>query len=392
MNADQTSARQCPRAAADSGNCGRVGVAPAASSLPILSPRICFHPRSSCVPNISARRRPPSAFRFPLFLCLLVLLFSGAGGGGDKLLELRGRILTPEGKPLPARPVVSVALNGVAFPHTVSQLVMGGRFRFTKLQPGTYTLQASVPGFDELNQSIEVSPGLAKKNRVEVQVRLSSSAGVPARRAMTSVRELAIPQGARKEMDNAFEALRAPGGARTEEVIRHLERAIEIEPRFLEAINVLGTVFYRQREFKKAEECFRRALAIDASAYEPLVNLGGVLINLWQFDEALRVNRQAVAARPGDALAHAQLGAALMMLGNDQAAIASLLRAKQLDPNHFSLPQLRLAEIYIRLGRNKDAAAELQDFLKRHPDDPAAPEARDWLNRQRQLKDQSPRN
>jgi TolA-binding protein len=28
-----------------------------------------------------------------------------------------------------------------------------------------------------------------------------------------------------------------------------------------------------------------------------------------------------------------------------------------------------------------DATAELQDFLKRHPDDPAAPEARDWLKK-----------
>jgi len=323
-----------------------------------------------------------SAGRCPGWLLLFLFLFSQAAAFGSQqpqFLELRGQILTSDGKPVPGRPVIPVTLQGVHFPYDQRQLAMSGRFRFQKLTPGLYKVLGEVPGFGELLRTVEVSPALAKKNRVEVELRLAESAAAARRGAMTSVRELAIPERARNEMDSAYEDMRAPRGERAAAAIQHLERAIEIEPRFVEAINLLGTIHYQRSEYKQAEECFRRALTIEATAYEPLVNLGGVLINLGQFQEALQLNRQAVAARPDDALARAQLGLALFSLGNYPEAIASLTRAKQIDPNHFTFPQLVLADIYARQGRLTEAVAELEDFLKRHPDVPLAASVRSSL-------------
>ena len=45
-----------------------------------------------------------------------------------------------------------------------------------------------------------------------------------------------------------------------------------------------------------------------------------------------------------------------------------LERARQIDPAHFSHPQLVLAEIHLRRGERREAADVLEEFLRYHPD------------------------
>jgi len=68
------------------------------------------------------------------------------------------------------------------------------------------------------------------------------------------------------------------------------------------------TIAYQTRKFDRAEECFRQALDLNPAAFEPLVNLGGVLVTMHKLDEAADYNLRAVLARPNDALANSQLG------------------------------------------------------------------------------------
>jgi predicted Zn-dependent protease len=64
-------------------------------------------------------------------------------------------------------------------------------------------------------------------------------------------------------------------------------------------------------------------------------------------------------------------------------ALTFLKEAKRLDPSHFTHPQRHLAEIYLRLSNPRAAAAELEDFLARHPDSTEAVSARQSLARLR---------
>ena len=48
----------------------------------------------------------------------------------------------------------------------------------------------------------------------------------------------------------------------------------------------------------------------------------------------------------------------------------------ELDPAHFSNPQLPLARIYLRRSEQEAALRELEDFLEHHPDSPTAPQVR----------------
>ncbi|MBI1791293.1 MAG: tetratricopeptide repeat protein, partial [Acidobacteria bacterium] len=200
-------------------------------------------------------------------------LWWAALAAGNPAYDLAGRIHPP----MPA----SVSLHGATSPFSASTLSdAGGRFQFHRLLAGTYTVIVFVPGRGEMRRTIEVGPSLAdKRGRVEIAVEFAS--GDPASGALVSARELAVPERAWQEYRRAGQKLerRDVAGA-----IVHLERALEIAPHFVAAWNHLGTLAYQTRHYPKAETYFRRALTHDPRAFEPLVNLGGVLLTLGKLE------------------------------------------------------------------------------------------------------------
>ncbi len=275
----------------------------------------------------------------------------------------------------------SVTLFGATTPFTTSVLTgADGRFSIRNLPAGTYTLSVFVPGSGEARRTIEIGPGTAdSRGRVRLAMRIQDADfnRDPLRRQhAVSTRQLAIPESAEREYQAAQKDLQKRD---TGSAVRHLERAVEIAPGFATAWNNLGTVSYQTQNYARAEECFREALRQDPTAFEPLVNLGGVLINLNKMDEALDLNVYAVLTRPNDALANAQLGMAYFHVGNFGAAIKYLELARKIDPAHFSHPQIFLAEIHLRRGEPRLAADDLEDFVAHHPDDPAAAKMREKI-------------
>ncbi len=291
--------------------------------------------------------------------------------GAEDRYELRGRLEPP-------RERVLVTVDGSTSPYTASVTTDSrGRFRFPGLTAGPYTLKFYVPGLDEIRQTVEVSRSLAgKSGRVEVVIPYDPSG--PGRQALerrhaVSARELSLPAAAKREYQTAQTLL---GKNDVEGATRRLEKAVEIAPQFIEAWNNLGTIAYHANRFQDAERFFRTALEHEPGSYTPSVNLGGVLLSLRRYTEALDYNRYAVGQQPRDALANVQLGMNYFYLGRPDPALKYLLEAKRLDPNHFSFPQLFLAEIYFGRGKPAEAVAELEDFLRRHPDAPQAEAAR----------------
>jgi Tfp pilus assembly protein PilF len=192
---------------------------------------------------------------------------------------------------------------------------------------------------------------------------------------------LAIPKAALRDFEQAEKDLERhdPDAA-----AKRLEAAVEMAPQFAMAWNELGTIAYQTHKFDRAEECFRQALQQDPGAFEPLVNLGGVLVTVHKLDEAMDYNLRAVLARPNDALANSQLGQTYFELRQMDLAQKYLERARQIDPAHFSRPQLLLAEIHLRRGERRQAAAVLEEFLKYHPDWPQAVRMRQTIVELRQ--------
>ncbi len=276
----------------------------------------------------------------------------------------------------------SVSLHGATSPFQASTLSdSAGKFRFKKIQAGTYMLIVFVPGSGETRKTIDIGPAAAGKDgRVDLAVKLDEAKMTPDRSAVVSMRDLSIPDSARNAYRDADKRL---GQRDIEGAIAHLKRAVAIAPQFAAAWNHLGTISYQTRRYAEAEEYFRKALEADPDAYEPLVNLGGVLVTLDRPSEAWSFNLNAVLRRPNDALAQSQLGMTYFGLGKLDLAERYLLEARRLDAGHFSHPQLLLAEIYLRRNLKSKAAEQLEDFLKHHPDWPQMEQMRSAISKLR---------
>jgi Tfp pilus assembly protein PilF len=269
----------------------------------------------------------------------------------------------------------AVFLHGTSAPFEAStESDASGHFQFRKLASGAYTLVVSTSARGELQRTIELSPGTVdSRGGLNIALRIEDgrleSDGKRSTGATVSATALSLPDSAVREYR---EAQRCLSRRDSDCASGHLTRAVQIAPGFVAAWNQLGTIAYQTQRYAEAETNFRRALGADHEAFEPLVNLGGVLLNLRRPEEAIEYNKQAVARRPNDALANSQLGMSYLQLNEFDQAESYLKTAVLLDPAHFSHPQLSLASIYIMKGDRQSAVTALRGFLEQHPDSPAA--------------------
>ena len=195
----------------------------------------------------------------------------------------------------------------------------------------------------------------------------SMTASLPAASTgSVSVRELQVPQKAKDKYDDAQRRLAKhdPAGAR-----RKLEEALALAPDYSAAWYALGTI---AEEPAVAETCWRRAVDGDPENMDASLNLGGLLLKSGRAEEAFAYNRRAASELPTDASAQAQYGMNLYQLGKLAEAERSLVAAKRIDPEHYTLPQLFLAEIYARRGEKARAVTEIEELLARRPAEPLA--------------------
>ena len=314
-----------------------------------------------------------------MFRFFLAMMLAAPAFAGEPLYELSGRLVPKE--------YARVAVFGANSPFQAeTESDESGRFRFRHLRAGPYMIAVSIGGRGEARQTVEVGPGTADLHRrifLTLQFKESDFVfqDMVRRRNSVSTRQLAIPASALHDYQEAGKDLEKH---EVESAAKRLEHAVQVAPQFAMAWNELGTIAYQTGQYDRAERCFRMALEQDPRAYEPLVNLGGALINTHKLDEALMYNQDAVLTRPNDALANSQLGMAYFATGNFDLAVKYLEIARRIDPTHFSHPQLVLAEIHLRRGENSAAADVLEDFLQHHPDYPRAEQVRENIAKLRQ--------
>jgi tetratricopeptide (TPR) repeat protein len=304
---------------------------------------------------------------------LLLALTVSTAFAAAPVYELSGRIL-PKSR-------ATVSLFGTTSPYSESTFLFPGlSFHFKKLPAGAYSLVVFMRSRGEARRTVEVGPGTADHHRrVTLRLDLKDTDFVLAsalNRHVVSTRQLSVPAPALRQFRDAQRDLSKHN---VEAAVKKLEDVVERAPQFSAAWNNLGTIAYQSGNYARAEECFRESLEQDPASYEALVNLGGVLVTLHKLAEALDRNSQAVALRPNDALAQSQLGMTYYLLGQFDLATKHLEQAREIDPTHFSFPQLILAQIHFRQGDPHAAADALEDFLSHHPDWPQATAVRNMI-------------
>jgi tetratricopeptide (TPR) repeat protein len=143
--------------------------------------------------------------------------------------------------------------------------------------------------------------------------------------------------------------------------MQHLEKAIEIDPDYMEAHNNLGIRYLSFDQYDKALAEFQRTVKLDPASEKGYSNLSSALAILRRFPEAEVAARRAVQLDPSSIQASYILGQILAAEGKySDETIARLERAVV----QFPKARVVLARIMVRQGRKDEAVENLREYLK----------------------------
>ncbi|HWW02700.1 MAG TPA: tetratricopeptide repeat protein [Candidatus Acidoferrum sp.] len=129
----------------------------------------------------------------------------------------------------------------------------------------------------------------------------------------------------------------------------------------------LGVLTWRQSEtYADVETLWRRTLANNPESVLALNNLGNLLLQRGDTDEALRHFAKAIELRPDFPESHSNLGNAFAQRGEAAEAMVEYQKALQLRPG---LPEVHnnLGNLLARQGRVDEAVAQFQQALALRP-------------------------
>lgn len=140
--------------------------------------------------------------------------------------------------------------------------------------------------------------------------------------AASEVSPLCRPSdGLRGVKDRFLAAVQAEEAGEKQQAIRLYEEILSIDPQYAAAYINLGTMFFHQRQFGRAEEFYRRATLADPAYVLAFFDLGNVLDELERLDESIAAYRHAVSLAPRYADAHYNLALAYERKGQHRAAL-----------------------------------------------------------------------
>lgn len=166
------------------------------------------------------------------------------------------------------------------------------------------------------------------------------------------------------------------------EGLRHLQRALTLNPDYPEAHNALGTLYAEQDRLDLAQVEFEKALASPryGTPEFAVYNIGRLYEKRMQPEEALRYYKEAVRLQPAYASAYYRMGQVLETQKRGDEAREAYGKAVEKDPD--------MAEAHFRYGMMSYTAGELERALyslsrvmKLAPNSSMADEARRTLDR-----------
>ena len=149
---------------------------------------------------------------------------------------------------------------------------------------------------------------------------------------------------------------------RFNEAIDSFNRALQLMPRFVKAEDNMGLAYEGLNQPDEAIKHYRQAIAWANEAghpsEQPLLNLGILLTDRNQLEEALPLLQQGEALAPANGKIHGALGKLYARRGDLPLARRNLELAVAADPKDSGL-HFQLGQIYRKLGEKDLAAAEL---------------------------------
>jgi len=301
---------------------------------------------------------------------------TGLGG----VNTISGRIVSSSGQRIERR--VSVRLRTMTRGDRISMTDEYGNFVFRGVPPNDYVVVIDKEqDFEPFSQNVSViQPRGMPPQTYYLSIRLELKGRTETKPGVLNAEFVNVPKPALVHYDKAVEQAKKGDhhGA-----IEELKLAIKEYPSFMLAFNELGVQYLKLNQLENADEAFQSALKITPDAFAALINRGIANFMMKRFGEAVPILRKALAKNDQSAVGHYFLGQALANLGRFEDAEKELLASLQLGKEEMNEAHRLLAVIYVLRGAKKQAADELEAYLKLAPDAPDAEKLRDKIRQLR---------
>lgn len=333
-----------------------------------------------------------------MLLSLAVVANGQAGGGVDTTgtggqHAISGRLVFPSGQRADTRLKIRLESSGNGELNVLAD--GNGTFTFRGLRSGSYTVVVEggdffetaretlyiEPTITDRRTNVAVGP-LSRPYTLQIYLRPRQETST-AKAGVLNAALATVPKPAVASYERGLEAA---GRGETDRAIDELKRAVDLHPNFGLALNELGVQYLRKGQLDKAAAVLQRVLHLSPDAPEPSLNYGIVLLQQKKFTEAEAQLRNAVKKNEYAYTAHLYFGITLIYVKNYTEAETELRKAITLGGTKAGQAHYYLGGLYWQTGKHKEAADELETFLKLEPKAANADKLRNTI---KELRDRS---
>ena len=171
-----------------------------------------------------------------------------------------------------------------------------------------------------------------------------------------------------------YELGRAVVGADIQQALRHLDKALALNPNYVSALSVRGDVYNQENEPESAVTDLELAASLEPESAAILDRLGKTYLALDRTEDAVGAFRKAVALAPEDSTITFHLSQSLADAGLVEESTAAIDRFRQLGSQKSISVPAGLVE-YLSLPpeeRHAEFRTRVEKAVHDRPDDPAA--------------------
>ena len=245
-----------------------------------------------------------------------------------------------------------------------------GTFRFNSLVPGNYTVVVDGKEYENTREPVSIERANGRTVQVNIQLRPKIDANNAA--------FAGVPKAALEAYQKAVAATQKND---SKAAMQFLTEAVAAKPDFALALNDLGTLYEKQFQWSKAAETFAALVKVtpkDASAQTSLgialYNQGVELTSQQKFEEAeTKFNaceaalRESIKLKSPAPVPHYYIGLMLIKFKLYDEAQKELEASIKDAGGNMPLAHKILGGLYISTKKNKEAADELETYLKLEP-------------------------
>lgn len=300
--------------------------------------------------------------------------------------SIRGQVWDPNGRPVPN--IYVELLTELNSSIARQQTSNAGLYLFSGITAGRFKIHVITLGTDYLDQTQEVQimnlvPGMSDNQYVDFylqfdprKVNAGASGGPPEE---IFVQE-GVPIGAEKHYKRGVSFLDAK---KSDKAIAEFKQALILFPNYYHALSALGKELVEKKEYSESLEYLVKAIDLNQRSFASYYALAYACYQLNQIPQAVEAGRATTILKPASLNAHLLYGTVSRLNGNYDIAEKSLLKAKTLGNNKVATVNWQLALLYNRQKKNKQAADELESYLKNDPDGKDNKEVRELIGKLR---------